>query len=53
MIRFAILITIVASIFSFLAFQQGGVLPGIILAIVAIVPIATFSTAAVLSLIHI
>lgn len=47
MIRFAILITIVASIFSFLAFQQGGVLPGIILAIVAIVPIATFSTAAV------
>ena len=42
MIRFAILITIVAGVFSFLAFQQGGALPGVILAIAALVPLVVF-----------
>lgn len=39
MIRPFILLTVVAGIFSFLCFKQGGVLPGVILAIVAVVPI--------------
>ncbi len=38
--RLLVLVVVGAGVFSFLAFQKGGVLPGILLALVAIAPIA-------------
>ncbi len=39
MVRLTVLFTLAAGVFSFLSFQRGGVLPGVILALCAIAPI--------------
>ncbi len=47
MIRFAIVLMLAAGVFSFLAFKDGGILPGIVFALVALSPIIAMVTSTV------